>query len=264
MNKYVRVMDGVKSNAGGFEYKIDEVNIAEKWNPSTLNPEEMGGFNFGTEDKILRWLHRGDTIYDVIIPEDAEVILCDEEKGIYRSNKIIVTNPRPITDETVLNLYKINTLSNKIIAQCLLTLIWKNRLEISKYIVKDRVNLENIDEILTEFTNYAGEKNLAYESTQELYTILKEIQSSISINLYIDKEPYIKEITNDKIINITGESGSGKSYYTNKYLNDDNYIVIDTDLIFGDRPTTNQDCLNIREIFKDEPKDILITLFEII
>ena len=29
MNKYVRVMDGVKSNAGGFEYKIDEVNIAE-------------------------------------------------------------------------------------------------------------------------------------------------------------------------------------------------------------------------------------------
>lgn len=262
MNKYVRVMDGVKSNAGGFEYKIDEVNIAEKWNPSTLNPEEMGGFNFGTEDKILRWLHRGDTIYDVIIPEDAEVILCDEEKGIYRSNKIIVTNPRPITDEIVLNLYKINTLSNKIIAQCLLTLIWKNRLEISKYIVKDRVNLENIDEILTEFTNYAGEKNLAYESTQELYTILKEIQSSISINLYIDKEPYIKEITNDKIINITGESGSGKSYYTNKYLNDDNYIVIDTDLIFGDRPTTNQDCLNIREIFKDEPKDILITNFD--
>lgn len=262
MNKYVRVMDGLKSNAGGFEYKIDEVNIADNWNPSTLNPEEMGGFNFGTEDKILRWLHRGDTIYDVIIPEDAEVILCDEEKGIYRSNKIIVTNPQPVTDETVLNLYKINTLSNKIIAQCLLTLIWKNRLEISKYIVKDRVNLENIDEILTEFTNYAGEKNLAYESTQELYTILKEIQSPITINLYIDKEPYQKTITNDKIINITGESGSGKSYYTNKYLNDNNYIVIDTDLILGDRLTTNQDCLNIREIFKDKPKDILITNFD--
>lgn len=97
MSKYVRVMDGLKSNAGGFEYKLDEVNIASMWDKSTLDPEKMGGFNFGTEDKILRWLHRGDTIYDVIVPEDAEVVLCNEDKGIYRANKIIVTNPRKLT-----------------------------------------------------------------------------------------------------------------------------------------------------------------------
>ena len=121
--KYVRVMDGLKSNAGGFEYKLDEVNIASIWNPKTLEPEQMGGFNFSREDKILRWLHRGDTIYDVIVSDDAEVILCDEEKGIYRSNKIIVTNPRTITDELVINLYKKNTLSNKIIGECLVTLL---------------------------------------------------------------------------------------------------------------------------------------------
>ena len=141
MNKYVRVMDGLKSNAGEFEYKLNEINIAKKWNPNNLDPEQMGGFNFGTEDKILRWLHSGDTIYDVVIPNGAEVIKVDEEKGIYRANKIIVTNPREITDDMVMDLYKKNTLSNKIIAQCLLTLIWKNRIEISKYIVKDRVNL---------------------------------------------------------------------------------------------------------------------------
>lgn len=175
MSKYVRVMDGLKSNAGDFEYKLDEINIATKWNPNSLEPEEMGGFNFGTEDKILRWLHRGDTIYDVIIPEDAEVILVDDVKGIYRSNKIIVTNPRTITDDMVLDLYKKTTLSEKIIAQCLLTLIWKDRLEISKYIIKDRVNLDNIDEILEEFVNYAGDKNLAHESTQEICNILEEI-----------------------------------------------------------------------------------------
>ena len=136
MKKYVRVMDGLKSNAGRFVYKLDEVNVAQKWNPKNLDPEEMGGFNFGTEDKILRWLHRGDTIYDVIIPKDAEVINVDGEKGVYRANKIIVTNPRKLTDELVIELYKKNTLSNKVIAQCLLTLIWKNRLEISKYIIK--------------------------------------------------------------------------------------------------------------------------------
>ena len=106
MSKYVRVMDGTKSNAGGFEYKLDKVNIAKLWNPKTMEPDKMGEFNFGTEDKILRWLHRGDTIYDVDIPNDAEVILCDESKGIYRSNKIIVSNPKKITDDLVMDLYK--------------------------------------------------------------------------------------------------------------------------------------------------------------
>ena len=232
--KFVRVMDGLKSNAGGFDYKINEVNVAKKWNPTNFDAEEMGGFNFGTEDKILRWLHRGDTIYDVIIPNDADVILVDEEKGIYRANKIIVTNPRTITDDMVLDLYKKNTLSDKIIAQCLMTLIWKNRLEISKYIIKDRVNLDNVNEILEEFVNYAGEKNLAYESTLEIYSILKEIQSPLDISLYVDKDPYIIELTDDRVINLTGQSGSGKTTYANEHFNNSEYIVIDTDDIFSD------------------------------
>ena len=174
--KYVRVMDGLKSNAGGFNYKLDEINISEKWDTSTLDPEKMGGFNFGTEDKILRWLHRGDTIYDVIVPDDAEVILCDEEKGIYRSNKIIVTNPRTITYELVLELYKKTTLSDKIIAQCLVTLLWKKRKEISKFIINDRVNKDNVDDILNEFTTYAGEDNLNSESGKEIYNLLIKIK----------------------------------------------------------------------------------------
>ena len=172
--KYVRVMDGLKSNAGGFEYKLDEINISEKWDTSTLDPERMGGFNFGTEDKILRWLHRGDTIYDVVIPDDAQVIICDEEKGIYRSNKIIVTNPRIITDELVIELYNKTTLSDKIIAQCLVTLLWKNRKEISKQIIKDRINKNNIEEVLREFESYAGKNNLDTESGKEIYEILKK------------------------------------------------------------------------------------------
>jgi hypothetical protein len=262
MTKYVRVMDGLKSNAGGFDYKLDELNVASNWNPNESDPEKMSGFNFSSEDKILRWLHRGNTIYDVIVPEDAEVINVDDEKGIYRSNKIIVTNPREITDEMVIELYKKSTFSNKIIAQCLLTLIWKNRLEISKYIIKDRVNIDNVDEIFNEFVSYAGEDNLAYESTQEVYTILKEIKSPIDISMYIDKEPYIRELTNDKIINITGESGSGKTYYTSHYMNDDNYIVIDTDLIFGDKETNNVYCLRLRDLFKGESNNILITDFD--
>lgn len=208
MYKYVRVMDGLKSNAGGFEYKLDEINIAKTWNPKEVESEKMGGFNFGTEDKILRWLHRGDTIYDVIIPEDAEVICCDNEKGIYRSNKIIVTNPRPITDDMVIELYKKTTLSDKIIAQCLVTLLWKNRKEISKFIIKDRVNLDNIELILKEFERYAGEDNLNSDAGKEIHDILKEKGGLMEyLNLYdkngnLLKEKGIRGVKTDNLVGI--------------------------------------------------------------
>ena len=117
MNKYVRVMDGLKSNAGGFNYKTDEVNVSENWNPKALEPEKMGGFNFSTETKILRWLVRGDTIYDVDIPEEAEVIDSPSESaphGVLRSNKIIISNPRRVTDELAMELYLKSDLRRKI------------------------------------------------------------------------------------------------------------------------------------------------------
>ena len=256
--KYVRVMDGLKSNAGGFEYKLDEVNVAKKWDPNTKEPEDMGGFNFSDETKILRWLHRGDTIYDVIVPEDAEVILVDNVKGIYRSNKIIVTNPREITDEMVIDLYKKTTLSDKIIAECLLTLIWKNRLEISKYIIKDRVNKDNVSLILREFTDYAGDENLSYESTRTIYEILKEIESPLDISLYIDKEPYIKEITTDKVINLTGQSGSGKTTYAKEHFNSDEYLVVDTDDVLSENRYKNATGINkeLGDYFRSKYKEI--------
>lgn len=178
--KYVRVMDGLKSNAGGFEYKLNENNIANVWNPNTYNPKEMGGFNFSTTDKILRWLHRGDTIYDVIIPDDAEVILCDPDKGVYRANKIIVSNPQKITDEMVMEFYKINTLSSKVIYQCLVTLLYKNRINIAKYIINDYITIDNIEDAIQEFENYVSKENFEYSKLssdeREIYDLLKSIE----------------------------------------------------------------------------------------
>ena len=182
MSKYVRVMDGTKSNAGGFEYKLDKVNIAKLWNPKTMEPDKMGGFNFGTEDKSLRWLHRGDTIYEVDIPDAAEVILCDESKGIYRSNKIIVSNPKKITDDLVMDLYKKTTLSNKILADCLVTLIWKDRIKISKYIINDRVNKNNVDEFYTEFMNYSSKNNFENDELKAKYKELEDMLLKIKMN----------------------------------------------------------------------------------
>ena len=174
-------MDGIKSNASGFEYKLDEVNIAKLWNPNTMEPDKMGGFNFGTEDKILRWLHIGDTIYDVIIPDDAEVILCDENKGVYRANKIIVSNPRKITDNLVMDLYKKTTLSNKILADCLVTLIWKDRIEISKYIINDMINKNNVDEFYTEFINYSSKNDFENDELKAKYKELEDMLLKIKM-----------------------------------------------------------------------------------
>lgn len=179
MDKLVRVMDGINSNAGKFEYKLNEVNETTNWNPNASDPKEMGGFNFSTEDKILRWLHRGDTIYDVKIPDDAEIKKCDEEKGVYRANKIIVSNPRKITDELVIDLYQKAVLSDKIIAQCLVTLLYKNRIKVDKFIIKDRVNKDNIKTIISEFENYISNGNFNYnklfDSAKEIYDILSQI-----------------------------------------------------------------------------------------
>jgi len=185
MPRYVRVMDGLKSNAGGFEYKLDEINIANKWDTSSLDPEKMGGFNFGTEDKILRWLHRGDTIYDVIVPEGAELIEVDKEKGIYRANKIIVTNPKKITDDMIIDLYHKSTLCNKYLAQSFQVLLWKNHLEACKYIIKDKVNKSNIDEIFKEYVEYAknGDPNYDFSvgMTGEIYKMLLDIKTNNDI-----------------------------------------------------------------------------------
>lgn len=66
-------------------------------------------------------------------------------------------------------------------------------------------------------------------------TFLKELfrKESLRIEIDIDKDPYIKHISDDHILNITGESGSGKSFATTPYKNDPMCIVIDTDLIFN-------------------------------
>lgn len=67
MSKFVKVMYGTISGAkSDFEYKINEVNVANNWNSTAKNAEEFGGFNYTTEDSILRWLHRGDTMYSIL------------------------------------------------------------------------------------------------------------------------------------------------------------------------------------------------------
>ena len=72
------------------------------------------------------------------------------------------------------------------------------------------------------------------DKEEEVKEVLEEIQSDVLINLFIDKEPYIKILTDYEVINLTGQSGSGKSTYAKNNFNTDNYLVVDTDDIFNE------------------------------
>lgn len=268
MSKYVKVMFGTTSGAkSDFEYKINEVNISNNWNPTAEKGRDFGGFNYTTEDCILRWLHRGDTIYDVTVPKDSEIVKLDGATTIYRANKIIISNPRKVDDQLALHFYKISNIPEKSYYKALGAVSIMNYTQTAYTILKDKVNQNNIDNALEEWNDFIshGNKNDRKDINglvKEIDTYLYEIKSDLLISRFIDKEPYIKKLTNDKVINITGESGSGKSYFSNKYLNDDNYIVIDTDIVFSNKLSDNKESLELRRIFNNKPKDYLFTDFD--
>lgn len=157
MSKYLKVMFGTKSGASDFEYKLDEVNIANNWNPNELDPKKMGGFNFSVENKIIRWLVRGDTLYDVTIPKDAVVVDCPNlsaPHGVFRSNKIILSNPRPVTDDMAMELYFKSELPEKSYFKAMAGCAVRGYINTAIKIFEDKINKNNIDIAISEFKDF--------------------------------------------------------------------------------------------------------------
>ena len=81
--------------------------LCDIWNPNDTDWNKRGGINFSNEENIIRWIARGDTLYEVEIPNDAEVINVKNTKtpnGIIVANKVIMKNPKPATDELTMEL----------------------------------------------------------------------------------------------------------------------------------------------------------------
>lgn len=185
MTKYLKVM--FDNKGVNFEYKINEVNIAEVWNPNTFDPKEMGGFNFSTEDKILRWLVRGDTLYDVEMPEDAEVINVPSESapnGVFRSNKIILHNPRTMTDDIAMDLYLKSDLPTKSYFKSLIGCAIRGYRNTSLKIIEDKVNKDNIDLVLSEIEDFVKpyQSSGIAENGNEVYTEVIDLLNNIKNN----------------------------------------------------------------------------------
>lgn len=183
--KYLKVMFGNTSGASSFQYKIGEINVSTNWNPTASNPKEMGGFNFSTEDKILRWLVRGDTIYDVSISKNAEVIDCESASaphGVFRSNKIILHNPRKVTDELAKELYLKSNLPELSYYKALAGLAIRGYINTCKKLIEDRIRKDNIDLVLAEIEDFINPENSTMcgdiDTLKLVLDILEQIKSS--------------------------------------------------------------------------------------
>ena len=95
--------------------------------------------------------------------------------------------------------------------------------------------------------------NVIYDKSDEcldLY-IISVYKKDIRITINQDKDPYIRDITEDKVINVTGQSGSGKSTYIENNYNNDDYIILDTDVIIGNSSSLNKYDIEFKEyLFK--------------
>lgn len=178
-------MYGLTAGANSdFKYNLNEVTCAKNWNPDASSGKEFGGINFSTPDKILRWLHRGDTLYDVTIPKDAEVIDIVESAtphGVFRTNKIIISNPRKVDDEMALHFYKISTIPEVAYYDALGVVSIMNYKNTALAILNDKVNKNNIDEVLTcwnDFIYKKAERINCNETVILIEKMLKEIKSN--------------------------------------------------------------------------------------
>ena len=227
-----------KDNTGHRKLEVGRVITSDKWDPDNDDWDKRGGFNFTNEECALRWMSRGDTLYEVEIPNDAEIVNVRNDKtpgGIIIANKIILKNPIPISEELLLDFYNKSKLPLSTYFESIGLLASRGYYNIALMIIKDKVNMNNIDLALDEFNSSIKPwHKVDNDCYNRVKSVLEEIKSSIDINLFIDKEPYIKQITDDNIINLTGQSGSGKTTYAREHFNNSEYIVIDTDDIFSD------------------------------
>ena len=74
------------------------------------------------------------------------------------------------------------------------------------------------------------------------------------IYLFKDQKDYIKDLTDDNIVNVIGTKGSGKTTSSLKYIDDDDYIVINCDRLFElpSNEKEDKELANIRKMLNDK------------
>ena len=128
-------------------------------NPDGKDAKSMGGINISTIDKIFRWLIRGDTIYEVIVPDDANIICVDEDKGIYRTNEVIYYNRWLVDDKEAMFIYKNSKLPDYAYYKSLAGAAIRGYEKTCFKLIEDKINKDNVDDCLKDFDDFIQPSN---------------------------------------------------------------------------------------------------------
>lgn len=136
------------------KFEIEKVITCDTWDPHNNDWDKRGGFNFTNEECALRWMSRGDTLYEVEVPKDGEILEVKNDKtpgGIIVANKIILKNPISISEELLMDFYKKSRFPLSTYFECIGLLASRGYYNIALKLIKDKVNMDNIDLALDEF-----------------------------------------------------------------------------------------------------------------
>jgi len=114
-------------------------------------------------------------------------------------------------------------------------------------VINEKINFKNIDLYidiyLEDYDNYKDNDDYMF-ILNYLNDLKREfIEEELFITESVDKDFYVKRISDDLIINLTGESGSGKSTMCSELVSIDS-IIVDTDNVF--RKDVNDDEVSLK------------------
>lgn len=112
------------------------------------------------------------------MPKDALVVEVECATKIYRSNKIIIKNPRKIDDDLALYYYKISKMPEKAYYESLGVVSIMNYRKTAYKILETRVNKNNINNVLEEWNYFINKKNRknSNELVKEIDKYLNELK----------------------------------------------------------------------------------------
>ena len=187
--KYYKVIQTINEYRDGNIFPIDEVVVANKEiNLNALDNTEMGGFCVTTYNCCFRWLIRGDSLCEVIIPEDGKLLKTISDSGIYVCDKMILRNPRKIDDDFAMELYKASSLNETSYFRAMMACAICGYINTALKVCEDRVNTQNVSVAISECKDYCKQrekrnysvKTSDMENVKRLFYKLREIQNKKS------------------------------------------------------------------------------------
>ena len=186
-SKYYRVINTIKEYSDGRRFPLNEIVVADnKVNLNATDRKQIGGFYISTYEYIFRWLIRGDTLCEVIFPEDGKIYKTTSVNGIYVAEKIILTNPQKIDDDFATELYLNSKLPENSYFSAMTACSICGYTNTAMRVCKDKVSKENVDTAIFELDSFCARRNAerksedikAKESVQVLRNHLLEIKNS--------------------------------------------------------------------------------------